>query len=127
MMTHHDRLGHSHDPDSIEPVTPFDEATDLMDDNTDEVLLEIDRLRVPPPKTLAILGAILLSPLFALVFGLNFALGVLVVAMAFTSWMAWDGASGLVPAQAKMLRRTAALNAIFAFLILGLLLVRVLV
>lgn len=125
-MTHHDGHGHGHDPDSIEPVTPFDEATDLLDDDNSDDLMQIDRLRMPSAKALVILGAVLVSPLFGLVFGLDFALGVLVFAMAFTSWMAWDGASRLVPAQATMLRRAAALNALFAALILALLLVRVL-
>lgn len=114
-----------HDPDAIEPVTPFDEATDLLDDDNDD-LIALDRLRMPSPKEFLILGGVLLSPLFGLVFGLNVALGVLVVAMAFTTWVAWDGAGRLVPEQATVLRRAAMLNAFIAVLALGLLIVRVL-
>ena len=121
-MAHHN----GHDPDAIEPVTPFDEATDLLDDGDPDDLIELDRLRMPPPKALIILAAILLSPLFGLVFGLEFALGVLVVAMVFTAWVAWEGASRLVPEQARVLRRAAMLNVIIAVLALGLLIARVL-
>jgi hypothetical protein len=120
-MTHHS----GHDPDAIEPVTPFDEATDLLDEEADDDLIQLDRLRIPSPKSLIVLAGVLLSPLFALLFGLNEALGVLVVAMVFTTWVAWDGASRLIPEQAKVLRRAALLNAAIAVLALGLLIVRI--
>jgi hypothetical protein len=120
-MTHQS----GHDPDAIEPVTPFDEATDLLEEDPDDDLIKLDRLQMPSPKSLIVLAGVLLSPLFALLFGLEEALGVLVVAMAFTTWVAWDGASRLVPEQAKVLRRAAILNAAIAMLALGLLIVRV--
>lgn len=122
-MTHIHHNGQ--EPDAIEPVTPFDEATDLLDEDHPDDLIQLDRLRMPSPKEFVILGGVLLSPLFGLVFGLDFALGVLVVAMAFTTWLAWDGANRLVPEQATVLRRAAILNAVIAVLAFSLLIVRV--
>lgn len=127
-MTHPHHPAREHD-EAIEPTTPFDEATDLLDeedlDPRDDDLVRIDRIAVPPPKTLVILIAILLSPLFALVFGLDAALAVLVLAMAFTTWLVWDGAGRFVPGQARLLRRAALANAVVALMALALLLVRV--
>lgn len=126
-MTHHDG---DHHHESIEQRTPFDEATDIIDEDDlavrDHGLVRIDRVGLPPIKILIVLVAIILSPLFALVFGLNAALLVLAVAMALTTWLAWDGASRLVPEQAALLRRAALVNAIIALMALALLLVRVL-
>lgn len=127
-MTHNN--GRTPEHDAIEQTTPFDEATDLLDQDElpeqDDDLVRIDRISLPPPKTLVILIAILLSPVFGLVFGLDFALGVLVIAMAFTTWLVWDGASRFVPEQAAQLRRAAMANAVVALMALALLLVRVL-
>lgn len=124
-MTHH----HDHD-DAIEPTTPFDEATDLLDEEDlephDDEPVRIERIALPPPKTLAFLVAMLLSPLFALAFGLNAALAVLVVAMAATTWLVWDGARRFVPEQAALMRRAALANAVVALMALALLLVRML-
>jgi hypothetical protein len=115
---------HEQDDEPGVPSTPFDEATDLIDDETATDLIEVDRIRVPPLKAMLILGAILVSPIFGLVFGLNFSLGVLVFAMAITTWMAWEGSKGLVPAQAAQLRKAAMLNGLLAVLVLVLLVVR---
>lgn len=131
-MTHHDR---NHDQDaphheSIEQATPFDEATDIIDEGDipgdSDDLGRIERIALPPGKVLVVLVAIVLSPVFALPFGLNAALAVLVLAMAFTTWLAWDGASRLVPEQAALLRRAALANAVLALMALALLLARVL-
>jgi hypothetical protein len=67
---------------------------------------------------------ILLSPIFALVFGLDFALGVLVVAMVFTTWMAWEGANHVSAEQGVRLRRAAMLNGVVAVAVLALLILR---
>lgn len=131
-MTHHDRTtpDHDRDPAPIEQPTPFDEATDLLDaddlDRRSRPYAPARQVVIPPLRTLVILVAVLLSPLFGLVFGLDVALGVLVAAMAFTTWLAWDGAGQLEPAQATLLRRAAMVNAIVALMALALLLVRVL-
>jgi hypothetical protein len=113
-----------HDDDPREPTTPFDEATDLIDETGGDDLVKINRMRMPPLMSLVVLGAILVSPLFGLVFGLDFALAVLVVAMAVTTWIAWDGSKRLVPAQAAQLRKAAMLNAVVAVIVLLLLVMR---
>lgn len=128
-MTHHDgNRDAAHE--SIEQTTPFDEATDLRDEGDaagdGDDLMRIERISLPSPKVLVMLVAIMLSPVFALVFGLDVALGVLVIAMALTTWLAWDGASRLVPEQATLLRRASLANAVIALMALALLLVRVL-
>lgn len=112
------------DDDPIDQTTPFDEATDLIDEE-DGDLVQINRVRVPSVKSLVFLGGILVSPLFGLLFGLNVALGVLVVAMVVTTWMAWEGSKQLVPAQAAQLRKAAILNAVVAVVVLLLLVLRV--
>lgn len=118
-MTNHN--GHNDEPAA--PRTPFDEATDLLD--SDEELMEIRGLRMPPVRALIILVAVVLSPLFGLAFGLNFALGVLVFAMGVTTWLAWEGSQRLVPEQADRLRKAAVLNGALAVVVLLLLVVRV--
>ena len=124
-MTHHD---HGQDHESIAQPTPFDEATDIIDeedlDERDDGRMRIERISLPPAKALVVLVAIVLSPVFALPFGLNAALTVLVLAMAFTTWLAWDGARRLVPEQAALLRRAALVNAVLALMALALLLAR---
>lgn len=121
-MTHHDRDDH----ESIGQTTPFDEATDILDadDDASDDLMRIERIALPPAKSLVFLAAIVLSPVFALPFGLNAALAVLAFAMAFTTWLAWDGSRRLVPEQAALLRRAALVNGVLALMALALLLVR---
>ena len=68
--------------------------------------------------------AVILAPFFALVFGIDAALFVLVLAMAFVTWVTWDGASRVAPAQRSKLRAAAAFNGVLALLVLGLLILR---
>ena len=70
--------------------------------------------------------AVILAPFFALVFGLDAALFVLVLAMAFTTWVTWDGANRVGPVLRSRLRVAAVLNGLLALLVLGLLLLRLL-
>lgn len=93
--------------------------------DSDEELTEIRGLRMPPVRALVILVGIVLSPLFGLVFGLDFALAVLVFAMAVTTWLAWEGSKRLVPEQSDRLRKAAMLNGALAVVVLLLLVVRV--
>lgn len=131
-MTHHDPApGHHHDhEDAIEPTTPFDEVTDLLDEEDlephDDERVRIEHITMPPPRTLLFLLAMVLSPLFALAFGLNAALFALVLAMAATTWLVWDGARRFVPEQAALLRRAALANAVVGLMALALLLIRML-
>jgi multisubunit Na+/H+ antiporter MnhB subunit len=106
------------------PETPFDEVTDLVGPE-EEVREEPERrfhLSALMPMIFVI--AILLSPIAALRAGLDFALGVLVVAMVFTTWMAWDGANQVPAEQGIRLRRAAMLNAVVAVAVLVLLILR---
>lgn len=113
-----------HDEDAELPETPFDEATDIV--GPEEEVHEPPGRRFRPPswKPLVFILAVMLAPLFGLVFGLDFALGVLVVAMSFTTWMAWEGASELPPEERSRLRKAAVLNGVLALAVLALLVAR---
>lgn len=113
-----------HDTDDELPETPFDEVTDLV--GPDEEVHERPgrRFQLPALKPMIFVVAVLLSPIFALVFGLDFALGVLVAAMAFTTWMAWEGANHVPAEQGARLRRAAMLNGLVAVAVLALLILR---
>lgn len=113
------------DDEPCEPTTPFDEATDLIDEDKGDDLVQIEGIRLPPIQSILVLVAILISPLFGLFFSLEVALGVLVVAMCVTTWLAWEGASRLVPAQAAQLRKAAILNGVVAVIVLLLLVARI--
>lgn len=93
------------------PERPIDAARQAGDDR---VRPGKDRFRLPPWKPLVFITGVLLSPVAGLVFGMDFALGVLVLAMAFTSWMAWEGANHVAPEDAPRLRRAAMLNGVLA-------------
>lgn len=95
------------------PETPFDETTDLVDARPAPEQRETS-LRNPGWKPLVFIVAMVLSPLFGLVFGLDFALGVLAVALALTTWLAWSGAADLSPEQADRVRKAAILNGALA-------------
>lgn len=106
------------------PETPFDEATDLV--GPEEEIQEPPgrKFVLPSWKPLTFILGVMLAPVFGLTFGLDFALGVLVLAMAFTTWMAWEGAAELPPDEGKSLRRAAMLNAALALAGLALLIAR---
>lgn len=116
-----------HRDDADLPGTPFDEATDLLEPDRKTAARHERRIRLPHWKPLVFMIAVLLSPVFGLAFGLDFALGVLVVAMAFTTWMAWEGSNELTPRERGRLRQAALLNAILTVAVLGLLIARQLV
>ena len=113
-----------HEDDAELPETPFDEVTDVVGPEEEVEEQPERRFRLPGIKPLIFIIAVLLSPIFALVFGLDFALGVLVVAMAFTTWMAWEGANHVDEEQGTRLRRAAMLNGIVAIAVLALLILR---
>lgn len=72
------------------------------------------RFRRPSWKPLVFVLAVVLSPVAGLMFGLDIALGILVVAMAFTTWMAWEGASHVSAEDGQRLRKAAMLNGAIA-------------
>ncbi len=109
------------------PETPFDEATDLVGPEEEVHEPPGRRLVLPSWKPLIFILAVMLAPVFGLAFGLDFALGVLVVAMAFTTWMAWEGSRELPYDEGNSLRRAAMLNGALALAVLALLVARQLV
>lgn len=96
--------------DNDAPETPFDEASDIGEDRAHPG----PRFRMPSWKPLIFVVAVLLAPIAGLMFGLDVALGILVVAMAFTTWMAWEGANHVSAGDAIRLRRAAMLNGAIA-------------
>jgi len=96
--------------DNVEPETPFDEATDIGEDRAHPGR----RFRLPSWKPLVFVLGVLLAPIAGLMFGLDIALGILVVAMAFTTWMAWEGAKHVAPEDGARLRKAAVLNGAIA-------------
>lgn len=96
--------------DNEMPETPFDEATDIGEDRDHPGR----RFELPSWKPLVFIVAVLLAPVAGLMFGLDVALGILVVAMAFTTWMAWEGAGHVAAEDAPRLRRAAMLNGAIA-------------
>ncbi|HEV2072494.1 MAG TPA: hypothetical protein VGR29_02525 [Thermomicrobiales bacterium] len=106
------------------PETPFDEATDLVGPEEDVPEPSGRRFVLPSWKPLIFILAVMLAPVFGLAFGLDFALGVLVVAMAFTTWMAWEGSRELPHDEGSSLRRAAMLNGALALAVLALLIGR---
>jgi len=68
--------------------------------------------------------AVILAPFFALLFGLDAALFVLGLAMLFTSWVTWGGASHVAPSLRSKLRAAAMFNGVLAALVFGLLVLR---
>lgn len=111
--------------ESDQPTTPFDEATDLQDPGTPEEPREPSpSRRTTSIKPVVLIIAVVLSPVFGLAFGLDFALGVLAAALFFTTWMAWEGAKDMEPDQGDRMRKAAMLNGALAVLAIGLILVR---
>ena len=113
-----------HDCNGELPETPFDEATDLVGPEEDVHEPAVRRLVLPSWKPLIFILAVMLAPVFGLAFGLDFALGVLVVAMVFTTWMAWEGSRELPSDEGSSLRRAAMLNGVLALAVLALLIAR---
>lgn len=62
--------------------------------------------------------AVVMAPFFALVFGIEVALGVLAAGLAFTVWLTWMASNTSGPMQRSRLRTMAVLN---VFLLLGVL------
>lgn len=68
--------------------------------------------------------AIVISPFLALIYSLDLALGVLAVALGFTTWLCWIGSQEVGPAVAGRLRAVAILNGVIGLVILGILVLR---
>ncbi len=74
----------------------------------------IRRQQVATLKAFGLTLAIVAAPFVALLYSMDFALAVLAVALGFTTWLTWHGASMVAPAQASKLKVGAVLNAVLA-------------
>ena len=68
--------------------------------------------------------AIVISPFLALIYSLDLALGVLAVALGFTTWLCWVGSQEVGPAIAGRLRTAAILNGVIGLVIVAILVLR---
>ena len=93
--------------DHVDPITLFDEATDLAatDDARGDTAWE------PNPRAgqliqMLLLGAILLAPLLALLFRVEFALFIAAVALGMTAYLSLEGAKSAPPDKKLRAART---------------------
>lgn len=111
--------------ESDHSTSPFDEVNDLQDPGVPgEPKSSSPSWRDVSLKPVLLIIAVVLSPVFGLVFGIDFALGVLVVALSFTTWMAWEGSKAMEPEQGSRVRKAAMLNAALALMAVVLIVVR---
>lgn len=68
--------------------------------------------------------AIVIAPFLALLFSLDFALGVLAAALGFTTWLCWIGSQEVGPAVAGRLRAAAILNGVLGLVVAVILVLR---
>jgi hypothetical protein len=69
-------------------------------------------------KALLMTLAIVIAPFLGLLVSLNFALGVLAVALAFSTWLTWKVAGDVGPVQGSRLRIMAGMNLALTLLVL---------
>jgi hypothetical protein len=87
----------------------------------------IRRQQVATIKAMLLTLAIVAAPFVALLYNLELALGVLVLALGFTTWLTWQAAEQAGAAQRGRLRTGAALNAAMALAAAAILVLRLLV
>ena len=75
-------------------------------------------------KAIGLTLAIVLAPFFGLLYSLNLALAVLALALAFTTWLTWHGATTVAPAFATRLRVAAGLNGVLMLATIAILVLR---
>jgi hypothetical protein len=76
---------------------------------------EMDAIRqrqIATIKAMLLTLAIVAAPFVALLYNLELALGVLAVALGFTTWLTWQASTEVGPVQRGRLRAGAALNAV---------------
>lgn len=93
-----------------------------MNDARERLMSIGDRLPAPPLLLLGI--SILIAPLLGLIISVEVALVVLVLALGFTTFLAWEFAKRAPEAKATALRKAAMLNWLLAMLALVLLVIR---
>ena len=87
----------------------------------------IRRQQVATIKAMLLTLVIVAAPFVALLYNLELALGVLVLALGFTTWLTWQAAEQAGVAQRGRLRTGATLNAAMALAAAAILVLRLLV
>lgn len=88
---------------------------------------EMDAIRRQRAVTLKAIGltlAIVIAPFIGLLYSLNLALAILALALAFTTWLTWHGASIAGAAYAARMRVMAGLNGLLMLATVAILLLR---
>lgn len=75
-------------------------------------------------KAFGLTFAIVIAPFLGLLYSLDLALAILALALAFTTWLTWHGASVVGAVHATQLRVAAGLNAVLMLATLALLALR---
>jgi hypothetical protein len=86
----------------------------------------IRKQQIATIKAMLLTLAIVAAPFVALLYSVELALGVLVAALGFTTWLTWQASEALGPAQRGRLRAGAALNAVMMLAALVILILRLL-
>lgn len=84
----------------------------------------IRQQRLANMKAIVLTLAIVLAPFFGLLYSLNLALAVLALALGFTTWLTWHGATMVAPAFATRLRVAAGLNGVLMLATIAILYLR---
>jgi hypothetical protein len=71
----------------------------------------IRRQQVATIKAMLLTLAVVAAPFLALLYSVELALGVLAMALGFTTWLTWQASTAVGPAQRGRLRAGAVLNA----------------
>jgi hypothetical protein len=86
----------------------------------------IRRQQVATIKAMLLTLAIVAAPFVALLYSFELALGVLAVALGFTTWLTWQASETVGPAQRGRLRAGAVLNAAMMVAAIVILVLRIL-
>jgi hypothetical protein len=86
----------------------------------------IRRQQVATIRAMLLTLAIVAAPFVALLYSLDLALGVLALALGFTTWLTWQASEQVGPAQRGRLRAGALLNAAMAVAAVVILVLRLL-
>jgi hypothetical protein len=84
----------------------------------------IRRQRAVTLKAIGLTLAIVIAPFIALLYSLNLALAVLALALGFTTWLTWHGASVAGVAYAARMKVMAGLNGVLMLATIVILLLR---
>lgn len=86
----------------------------------------IRRQQVATIKAMLLTLAVVAAPFVALLYSVELALGVLAVALGFTTWLTWQASTEVGPAQRGRLRAGAILNAVMMVGAIAILILRLL-